>query len=142
MALVGPEKIASVLDITPPPHSFAELDDLVSQGLPKSALEAGVEHVCMDRDGRKQLLHRLVPEATFKRRRNRLTAAESARAERLARIFATAQYVWGSDEDARTFLHAPHSLLQGLTPLDVSLTEIGARRVEELLWRLYHGIAA
>jgi len=28
------------------------------------------------------------------------------------------------------------------TPLDVSMTEIGARRVEELLWKLYYGLAA
>ena len=33
-------------------------------------------------------------------------------------------------------------MLQGRTPLDVSMTELGARRVEELLWKLYYGIAA
>lgn len=142
MTLVNPEKIASVLNLVPAPHSFAELDDLVSRGLPKRSLEAGIEQICLSRDERKQLLQRIVPEATFKRRRDRLTAAESERTERLARIYATAQYVWNSDDDARAFLHTPHPLLQGRMPLDVSLTEIGARRVEELLWRLYHGIAA
>lgn len=83
-----------------------------------------------------------MPEATYKRRRNKLTAEESGRAERLARVYATAQYVWDSDEDARTFLHTPHPMLSGQTPLDVSMSELGARRVEELLWKLFYGIAA
>jgi uncharacterized protein (DUF2384 family) len=33
-------------------------------------------------------------------------------------------------------------MLQGRAPLDVSMSELGARRVEELLWKLYYGIAA
>ena len=90
----------------------------------------------------KKLLYRIVPEATYKRRRGTLTAGESERAERLARIFATADYVWNSEDDARVFLGTSHSMLQGRTPLDVSMTELGARRVEELLWKLYYGIAA
>ncbi len=67
-------------------------------------------------------VERIIPEATYKRRRSHLTADESERAERLARIF--------------------HPMLQGRTPLDVSMTELGARRVEALLWKLYYGIAA
>ncbi|MEC5212068.1 putative toxin-antitoxin system antitoxin component (TIGR02293 family) [Polaromonas sp. CG_9.5] len=142
MVLVTPEKIASVMALASLPHSFAELDELVSQGLPKQALKASVDRVCKSSEERKQLLYRIVPEATYKRRRSTLSADESGRAERLARVFATAQYVWNSEDDARTFLSTPHAMLQGRTPLDVSMTELGARRIEELLWKLYYGIAA
>lgn len=142
MVLVTPEKIASVMALVPVPHSFAELDDLVSKGLPKGALKASIDHICKNSEDRKQLLYRIIPEATYKRRRETLSAGESERAERLARIFATAEYVWNSEQDAQAFLTTPHSMLQGRTPLDVSMTELGARRVEELLWRLYYGIAA
>lgn len=142
MVLVTPEKIASVMALFPVPHSFAELDDLVARGLPKDALKASVDRVCATGEDRKKLLYRIVPEATYKRRRGTLTADESGRAERLARIFATADYVWDSEGDARAFLGTPHPMLQGRTPLDVSMTELGARRVEELLWKLYYGIAA
>lgn len=142
MVFVPPEKIAAVMALTPLPHSFAELDALVAQGLPKGALRSSVERVCKRAEDRKRLLHRIIPEATYKRRRDRLTAEESERAERLARVYATAQYVWNSDDDARAFLQTPHPMLNGRTPLDVSLTELGARRVEELLWKLYYGIAA
>jgi putative toxin-antitoxin system antitoxin component (TIGR02293 family) len=142
MVLVTPEKIASFMSLMPAPHSFAELDALVSHGLPKQALKTIVDTIGLNTDERKQLLYRIVPEATYKRRRDRLSVEESERTERLARIYATAQYVWSSEDEAREFLHTPHPMLQNRAPLDVSLTEIGARRVEELLWRLYYGIAA
>ena len=142
MLLVTPEKIASIMALTTVPHSFAELDELVSHGLPKNALKASVDRVCLNNEDRKHLLYRIIPEATYKRRRASLSVEESERAERLARVYATAQYVWNSDDDARAFLHAPHPMLQGRTPLDVSMSELGARRVEELLWKLYYGIAA
>ena len=142
MILVTPEKIASVMALALIPHSFAELDDLVSKGLPKGALKASIAHICKSSEDRKHLLYRIIPEATYKRRRNSLSVAESERAERLARVFATTEYVWNSEEDARVFLNTEHSMLQGQTPLDVSMTELGARRVEELLWKLYYGIAA
>ena len=142
MVLVTPEKIASIMALTSVPHSFAELDELVSHGLPKYALKASVDRICLNNEDRKHLLYRIIPEATYKRRRASLSVEESERAERLARVYATAQYVWNSDDDARAFLHAPHPMLQGRTPLDVSMSELGARRVEELLWKLYYGIAA
>jgi putative toxin-antitoxin system antitoxin component (TIGR02293 family) len=142
MVLVTPEKIASIMALVPIPHSFAELDELVSHGLPKNALKASVDRICLNNEDRKHLLYRIIPEATYKRRRDKLSVEESERAERLARVYATAQYVWNSDDDARAFLHAPHPMLQGRTPLDVSMSELGARRVEELLWKLYYGIAA
>jgi putative toxin-antitoxin system antitoxin component (TIGR02293 family) len=142
MVLVTPERIASVMALAQVPHSFAELDEMVSRGLPKGALKASIEHIYKSAEERKQLLYRIIPEATYKRRRETLSAEESGRAERLARIFATAEYVWNSEPDAQGFLTTPHAMLQGRTPLDVSMTELGARRVEELLWRLYYGIAA
>lgn len=142
MQLVTPEQIAAVMALAPVPHSFAELDEQVAEGLPKAALKAGVEWLGRTADERRALLYRVVPEATFKRRRNRLSAAESEKTERLARVYATARHVWDSDEDALAFLHTPHAMLGGQPPLEVAMTELGARRIETLLWRLFYGIAA
>jgi beta-glucosidase-like glycosyl hydrolase len=94
MVLVSPEKIAAVMALAAVPHSFAELDEMVSKGLPKGALKASIDHICVSAEDRRQLLYRIIPEATYKRRRESLSAEESERAERLARIFATAAYVW------------------------------------------------
>ena len=142
MLLVSPERIAAVMALAPLPHSFAELDEMVARGLPKGALKASIDQIYVSAEERRQLLYRIIPEATYKRRRETLSAEESGRAERLARVFATAAYVWNSEEDARVFLTTPHAMLQGRSPLEVSLPELGARRVEELLWRLFYGIAA
>ena len=142
MMLVTPEQIASVMALKVIPNSFAELDQMVSKGLPKAALKASIGHLFKRTDERQRFLYQIIPEATYKRRKATLSANESERAERLARIFATASYVWNKDDDARNFLVTPHSLLQGKTPLEVSLTELGARRVEDLLWQLYYGIPA
>jgi len=142
MIFVTPEKIAAIMGLFPVPHSFSELDALVSHGLPKNALKASVDYVCLNNEDRKRLLYRIIPEATYKRRSDKLSTEESERVERLARVYATSQYVWKLDDDARTFLHTPHPMLQGRTPLDVAMTELGARRIEELLWQLFYGIAA
>jgi len=142
MILVTPEKIAEVMSLCPLPHSFAELDERVASGLPKASLKSSLKLICNDSDEQKHLLYRIIPEATYKRRKEKLSAEESARAERLARTYAIAQYVWDSADAARAFLHAPHPLLQDQTPLEVAMTELGARRIEELLWKLYYGIAA
>jgi Protein of unknown function (DUF2384) len=40
---------------------------------------------------------------------------------------------------AQRFLTTTHGQLEGQRPIDIALTELGARRVEELLWKLYHG---
>lgn len=140
MQTVTPEKIATVMALVPAPNSFSALDDMVRSGLPKSALRLSVAHVGRTAEERKTILYSIIAEATFKRRTTHLSPAESERAERLARIFATAHYVWNSEDDARDFLHAAHPLLENRTPLDVSMSELGARRVEDLLWSLFYGL--
>jgi putative toxin-antitoxin system antitoxin component (TIGR02293 family) len=142
MPSVSAEKIAAIMALTPSLHSFSELDERVRAGLPKSALKLGVEQVGRTTEERKALLYRIVPEATYKRRRDRLTPDESEKTERLARVFATASFIWNSESDAREFLHTPHPVLNNSTPLEISMTELGARRIEELLWKIFYGIAA
>ncbi len=126
--------------LSPASHSLAELEARVRAGLPKSALRAGVEHAVLSEQARHKLLTRIILETTYKRRHDRLTPGESEKVERLARIGATAIGVWDNADDARTFLATEHPLLEGRAPLDVALTELGARRVEKLLWQLFYGL--
>ncbi|KVU37419.1 hypothetical protein WK68_17150 [Burkholderia ubonensis] len=116
--------------LPPAPHTLAELEALTRDGLLKSALRAGVERATQGADARRALRERSIPKATYKRRDDRLTRDESEKTERLARIVATATYVWNDEDDAREFLATPHAELEGHAPLDVVLTELGARRVE------------
>lgn len=82
---------------------------------------------------------RVIPEATLKRRKDRLKPEESERTERLARVIATAEYVWNDVEAAKLFLNTPHTQIGG-RPLEAAYTELGARQVEELLWKIFHGL--
>ena len=65
---------------------------------------------------------------------------ESERLERVARLTTFAEQVWESDEDAQQFLTTPHPLLDGASPLDLASTELGARRVEDLLLKLEYSL--
>ncbi|MFD2272357.1 antitoxin Xre-like helix-turn-helix domain-containing protein [Undibacterium arcticum] len=56
---------------------FSELDYMVRRGLPKSALRVSVDHVGRNTEERTALLYRIIAEATYKRRRDRLTPDES-----------------------------------------------------------------
>jgi putative toxin-antitoxin system antitoxin component (TIGR02293 family) len=122
--------------------SLAALNDAVAAGLPKAALRQTASRIFTGKMDQKQLMNRIVPEATFKRRRDRLSAAESERTERIARVVANAEHVWDDRDDARRFLTTPHPALRGRSPLDTAMTELGARQVEELLGKIFHGLPA
>jgi putative toxin-antitoxin system antitoxin component (TIGR02293 family) len=123
-------------------ESLAALNDAVASGLPKATLRQTASRIFAGKMEQKQLMNRIVPEATFKRRRDRLSATESERTERIARVVANAEYVWGNRDDARRFLTTPHPALRGRTPLNTGMTELGARQVEEILGKIFHGLPA
>jgi putative toxin-antitoxin system antitoxin component (TIGR02293 family) len=60
--------------------------------------------------------------------------------ERLARVLASAEYVWNDPKRAREWMSKPHRELEDQTPLEVASTEPGARRVEDLLKKLFFGL--
>jgi putative toxin-antitoxin system antitoxin component (TIGR02293 family) len=124
-----------------PVRTLLELDDAVRQGLPVDAVERVCQLVAPDD---RALRHHLVARATLARRERegRLSPEESARVERLARVWTLAMDVWRDETAARRFLANPHPLLDGRRPLDVALTDLGAREVEEILGRLQYGSAA
>lgn len=122
-------------------RSVRDLERTISLGLPKRALRLTAERITTSTGDARRVMFRVVPEATFKRR-TRLSAAESERTERLARVIAAAEYAWNDREDAREWLTKPHPELGKRTPLESAMTELGARRVEDLLDRLFYGIPA
>jgi putative toxin-antitoxin system antitoxin component (TIGR02293 family) len=123
-------------------RSLAELAAMVKNGLPKSTLRVVANHLQSDFHATSKLMDRLVPKATYKRRKSVLSPVESERIERLARVIATAEYIWDDPEAARQFLQTPHALLEQQTPCEVAMTELGARQVEEILWKIFYGLPA
>ena len=121
-------------------HTWSDLDRLVRAGLPKQSLQVVARRIVQPGAAVNEFVYSVVPPATFKRRR-RLSAEESAKTERLARVIAFSEELWGDKEEARVFLNRPHPLLDDETPLSVARTESGARRVESLLYDAEHGLS-
>jgi putative toxin-antitoxin system antitoxin component (TIGR02293 family) len=134
--------IADVLGIRSKVSSLKDLQRMVERGLPKSTLRHCVARVVSDPKEQWKTVYRIIPSATYKRRKRSLKLEESEKTERLARVIATAYYVWDDKEDARRFLNSPHPNLEMKTPIETSHTELGARRIEELLWGIFHGLPA
>lgn len=140
--MVSPSKIAAVMGLRQKVSSLRDLSNAVQNGLPPSALVNSLERVFPDSVARTEYLHQVIPEATFRRRTSALKADESERTERIARVIATAEYVWNDPDEARQFLRTEHPQLEGKAPMELALSELGARQVEEILWKLFYGIAA
>jgi putative toxin-antitoxin system antitoxin component (TIGR02293 family) len=142
--VIEPKRIAIVLGGKPvlrkSVSSIDDLEEIVEEGLPKTALRAAVRRVFVVAREANRYLYRIVPEATYKRRNGRLRSSESQRTERLARVIASAESVWEDQEDAREWLTKPHPELGGRTPMECALTELGARQVESLIDRLQYGL--
>jgi putative toxin-antitoxin system antitoxin component (TIGR02293 family) len=122
--------------------SLLELEGAVERGLPKETLRHVARRLFPDAAEQRALMYRIVPEATYKRRRERLSPAESEKTERLARIVAMAEEVWQDVDEVRRFLTTPHAEMGGRTPLDTAMTELGARQVEEVMARITYGLPA
>lgn len=121
-------------------RTLDDLERLVAGGLPVLALERAASYVAGSRSEAGKLRDRIIAPATRKRRKTRLKPTESERVERLARVMAAAEEVWDDRAAAREFLATSHAMLGGKRPIDVAQTELGARRVEQLLWELEHGL--
>jgi len=118
-----------------------DLAKLVRQGLPASSVSTLAVKLSL---GNAVLSSKLgIPQRTMTRRLSqgsRLTAAESDRTVRLARIYADATEMIGDEERAVQWLLTPNRALGGERPLDRLDTDIGAREVEDLLGRIAYGV--
>jgi putative toxin-antitoxin system antitoxin component (TIGR02293 family) len=141
--MIHPERIAEVMGgvaiLGSEVRSLHDLERSVSQGLPKTALRRTVERVYSTAGDVRAAIHRVVPEATFKRR-TRLSRPEGERTERLARIIASAEYVLDDSNDAHEWLTSPHVELDNRTPIETAESELGARRVEQILEGLLYSL--
>jgi putative toxin-antitoxin system antitoxin component (TIGR02293 family) len=83
-----------------------------------------------------------ISRATLHRRKKtgHLDRMESDRLVRYARLFYRANAVFGSPENARSWLATPAVAFNSELPLDFADTEMGAREVESLLGRIEHGV--
>ena len=85
-----------------------------------------------------------LPRKTLAHRRTlgRLSAEQSDRLVRILRVILYAEETFANTEKAHRWLRRPTTALADNAPLELLDTDVGARRVETLLGRIAHGIAA
>ena len=136
--------VADVLGLPPSVggQSAFGLITRIEEGLPLDTLDRVVRLVA---PGDAQFKYRLVPKATYERRktRNALSADQGTRVARLAKVWGIALDVWKDADAARHFLFRPHPMLEDKRPVDVTIqSEFGAEMVVDILGRLKYGSAA
>jgi len=124
-----------------PPSSLL-IEKAVARGLPRHALRHVAEWLAGgDRTMVARLEWGVVPRTTLERREAQLSPEESERTERVARLFVQARRALGTEAEAREFMTTPHPELDGRSPLDAARTDLGTRRVEQILTALEYGLA-
>ena len=123
--------------------SMRELDDIVRDGIPKTALAFFIDVLGELQYGEfaVQLRNKIVPRATYNRV-DRFNLQVSETTERMARLYAMALSVFDEPEAAIRFLANSHPELDNRAPFEAALTEIGGREVEEVIERGLHGLPA
>jgi putative toxin-antitoxin system antitoxin component (TIGR02293 family) len=119
----------------------ADLTDLTREGLPVGTLTLLAGQLSVER----KTLARVVgiSDRTLSRRlanKERLSAEESDRTVRLARIVALTTDTLGSLGKASSWLQTANRALDGQRPLDLLDTDTGVKSVETILARIEYGV--
>lgn len=121
-------------------QSTEDVRAIIHKGLPYRSVEVILTTYHLDLLRMGKILS--VPPRTMARRKveQRLTAQESDRLARFARILTYTTEVFGTEEKASTWLTRPNRVLQGTPPIDLLDTDLGAQVVETMLGRIEHGV--
>jgi putative toxin-antitoxin system antitoxin component (TIGR02293 family) len=121
-------------------QSTEDVRAMIHRGFPYRSLEYVLSKFHLDLPRMSRILS--VPPRTMARRKaeQRLTAQESDRLARLARILTYASQVFGSEEKASTWLTRPHRVLEGTAPIELLDTDLGTQVIEAMLGRIEHGV--
>jgi putative toxin-antitoxin system antitoxin component (TIGR02293 family) len=107
--MVEAQSIAKILRLSSAIHSYAPLESEVSKGLPKKSVKLLATRISSESI---VFCHKVVPRATYYRRRDRLSPVESEKTSRIARVVALAEHVWRNQADAREWMNTPLAELQ------------------------------
>jgi putative toxin-antitoxin system antitoxin component (TIGR02293 family) len=121
----------------------ADLIGAVREGLPTAAMDAVVDGLANDDISRSDVYRIIGSERTLQRRireRLPLSALESDRLARLARIWLRAEEALGSSPRSRQWLARPNRALRGQRPIDLLDSDTGTLAVDQVLGRIEHGV--
>ena len=115
---------------------------VVRKGLPARAIDALARAVQLTQAELSKTL--AIPERTLIRRKKEgiLSAEESAKLVRVARVLHRAVEVFEDHAAALDWLKAPNQALGRVSPLSLLDTDLGAEAVLDTLGRIEHGVFA
>jgi putative toxin-antitoxin system antitoxin component (TIGR02293 family) len=122
-------------------ETTAELVELTREGLPADILNTMAGELAIQKVIVAKMLG--ISERTLSRRiavNALLTAEESDRLVRLARVLALAKETLGDMEKAGRWLQTSNRALEGDRPFDRLDTDTGVRSVEQVLGRIAYGV--
>ena len=123
-------------------RSDADFLKVLERGVPIAALSELARQEALSPEDLDRLIVARRTLAHRKAKRQPLNRVESERAVRVACLTALAEETFANRDKAQTWLRRPTSALGGKRPIDLLDSEPGARLVEQLLYRIGHGIAA
>ena len=121
--------------------SDSDLTLITREGLPVDTLTLLAHELSVERKTVARVVG--ISDRTLSRRlanKERLSAEESDRTVRLARVIAMASDTLGDSHKASSWLQTPNRALDGQCPLDLLDTDTGTRSVETVLMRIEYGI--
>lgn len=122
-------------------RNAGDLIAAVRAGLPAATVEYVVDAGKMSLS---EIDAAILPRKTLARRikAGMLTADQSDRLIRVAKVIALAEETFGSPDKAKTWLRRETGPLGGVSPMSLLDTTEGAAQVEQLLHRIAYGVAA
>jgi putative toxin-antitoxin system antitoxin component (TIGR02293 family) len=121
--------------------SDSDLRIITRDGLPVMTLSTLAEELNVERKTLAKVVG--ISDRTLSRRLangSRLSAEESDRTMRVARVFAQAKDTFGTKEKASHWLQSPNRALRGDVPLELLDTDAGAQSVQTILLRIDYGV--
>lgn len=121
--------------------SDMDLRVMTREGLPVATLPMLAERLGIDRKALAKIVG--ISERTLSRRlasNTALSAEESDRTMRVARVFARAEDVLGASEKAARWMQGPVLALANHSPLELLDTDMGAQWVTDVLGRIEWGV--
>ncbi len=121
-----------------------QVAERINRGMPASTVTRLAEKLAMSES--QVLEYAGVPDSTFhsrKRAHKPLTADQSSRVYRIARVLAAAEaYFEGDQVAAKRWLTSPKLGLDGSSPLEFARTPEGSDYAVRLLQRMEHGVVS
>ncbi len=114
----------------------------IRRGFPSQVLDAFAINVGATSSKLGEMLGLSARALAGRRRRGRLSPAESERLLRLAKTVARAEDVFGDLSNGLAWLNASNISLGGMTPVSLTDTETGSKLVADVLGRIEYGIVA